>query len=224
MKRQGQMQNPLNNRVLFLTGVLGPIVYFVTVVLGGIITPNHSHIRNAVSELTQRGAPNIVVLSSLFVLSAILILIFGITIMLRYRHGNKRVFAGGILIVVYGIFATSLATVFPMDPLSGETTFFGTMHIVIAGLTAFVIMGSILLIGLGIYQPAGYWHHFRLYSIISVILVFVLGATTPILIMNDIELIGIFERLTQLAYMQWFVMFALKSYTEPVAETSVITA
>jgi hypothetical protein len=44
--------------------------------------------------------------------------------------------------------------------------------------------------------------------------VFVFGAPTPILIMNNIELLGLFERLTQLAYLQWFVVFAAKFYIE----------
>ncbi len=201
-------------RILFLAGIFGPIVYILNVILGGIITPNYSHIQNAVSELTQRGAPNIVILSTLFVVSAILILLFGIAIMIRYKRRNRRLYAGGVLIVVYGIFAASLASVFPQDPLGGESTFPGTMHLVIAGLTAFVIMGGILLSGLGMGKQTGSWRHFKLYSVITVILVFVFGAPTPILIMNKIQLLGFFERLTQLAYLQWFAVFAAKFYIE----------
>ena len=210
----------LKQRVLILAGVLGPIIYILNVVLGGIITPNYSHIENAVSELTQRGAPNIVVLSALFVLSAVLILLFGIAIMMRYHSQSRRVYAGGVMIVVYGIFAALLATIFPQDPIGGESTFPGTMHLVVAGLAAFVIMGLILLIGLGMDQRTG-WYRFKLYSIITVIAVFVFGASTPILIMNKIEILGLFERLTQLAYLQWFVVFAAISYVQLVRERPV---
>ncbi len=112
-------------RILFLAGILGPIIYIFNVILGDIITPNYSHIKNAVSELTQRGAPNIVILSTLFVVSAILILLFGIAIMMRYKHRNRRLYAGGVLIVIYGIFAALLASIIPQDPLGGETTFPG---------------------------------------------------------------------------------------------------
>jgi hypothetical membrane protein len=204
----------MKERFLFLAGILGPIVYILNVVLGGIITPNYSHIKNAVSELTQRGAPNIVILSTLFVVSAILILLFGIAILMRYKHQNRRLYAGGVLIVIYSIFAASLASIFPQDPLGGESTFPGTMHLVIPGLTAFVIMGGILLSGLGMDKQPGPWRRFKLYSVITVILVFAFGAPTPILIMNKIELLGLFERLTQLAYLQWFVVFAAKFYSD----------
>jgi len=203
----------LMERILFLAGILGPIVYILNVVLGGIITPDYSHIQNAVSELTQRGAPNIVILSTLFVVSAILILLFGIAIIMRYKNQNRRLYAAGVLIVIYGIFAASLASVFPQDSLGGESTFPGTMHLVIAGLTAFAIMGGVLLSGLGMYRQTGPWRSFKLYSVFTVILVFVFGAPTPILIINKIELLGLFERLTQLAYLQWFVVFASKLYS-----------
>ena len=202
----------MKQRVLILAGVLGPIIYILNVMLGGIITPNYSHIENAVSELTQRGAPNIIVLSALFVLSALLILLFGVAIMMRFQSQSRRVYAGGLMIVVFGIFAALLASIFPQDPIGGESTFTGTMHLVLAGLTAFVIMGLILLIGSGMYQRTG-WDNFKLYSIITVILVFVFGASTPILIMKEIELLGLFERMTQLSYLQWFVVFAAKFYS-----------
>jgi hypothetical membrane protein len=203
-----------NFRFLLWGGILGPVVYVLNVILGGIITPHYSHSRNAISELTQRGAPNIVLLSTIFVLSAILIMLFGIAILLKYRQQGKWVYVGSALIVVYAVLAALMATVFPQDPLGTESTVAGTLHLVLAGLAAFAIMGSILLIGLGIPQRNQYWRHFRTYSVISFLLVFFFGLSTPILIINQIELLGTFERLTQLAYLQWFATLAYKSYTD----------
>jgi len=204
----------IKENYLFLSGILGTIVYVFNVLLGGIITPEYSHIRNAVSELTQRGAPNIVILSTLFVVSALLILLFGIAIIMRYKHQNRKLYAGGVLIAIYGIFAALLASIFPQDPIGGESSFTGTMHLVIAGLTALAIMSGILLSGLGIDKQTVTWSGFKLYSFITVILVFGFGTPTPILIMNNIELLGLFERLTQLADLQWFVVFAAKLYID----------
>ncbi len=117
------------------------------------------------------------------------------------------------ILILAGIFAALLASIFPQDPLGGESTFPGTLHLVIAGLTAFVIMVGILLSGLGMDKQTVPWRGFKLYSVITVMLVFIFGAPTPILIMNNIELLGLFERLTQLAYLQWFVVFAAKFYS-----------
>ncbi len=201
----------MNHSVLFWAGIFGPFVYVLNVILGGVITQDYSHIRNAVSELTQRGASNIVILSAFFVVSAILMIAFGIAIMLHYRHQSRQVYAGGALIVVYGVFATLLATVFPQDPVGADSTFPGTMHLVFAGLAALVIVGSILLIGMGLRQTEEHWRYFKLYSVITVIVMLIFGASTPVLMMNGIELMGLFERLTQLAYLQWFVTLAVKS-------------
>lgn len=199
---------------LLLTGLLGSLIYIFNVVLGGTITPNHSHIRNAVSELTQRGAPNIVVLSAFFVLSASLLMIFGITVAAYFRQQSRRVSMGGILIVTYGLFAALLATVFPQDPIGTEATFPGTMHLVLAGLTALVVVGALLLIGFGCPQLDGNWQNFKLYSVITVLVMLIFGISTPILLMNNIELLGLFERLTQLTYLQWFAVFSFKVYRE----------
>ncbi|HEX7482926.1 MAG TPA: hypothetical protein VF350_05630 [Candidatus Bathyarchaeia archaeon] len=61
-------------QALALCGILSPIVYVVTVVLGGILDPSYSHIGKTVSELVERGAPNrdllnvllVFIMSSLF--------------------------------------------------------------------------------------------------------------------------------------------------------------
>lgn len=207
-----QQKQELKSRVLLLAGVTGPAVYLLNVILGGAITPNYSHIRNAISELTQRGAPSIGLLSGLFVLSAIFFIAFGLSIIRQYRHINKRIVAGGVLTILYGVIAILLATIFPQDPIGTEATLAGSMHLVFAGLAALVIVVSILLIGFSMSRESKQWGHFKVYSILTVILMLLSGATTPVLMMNDIQLIGLFERLTQVFYLQWFATYAIKSY------------
>jgi hypothetical protein len=199
---------------LFLAGALGALVYLVNVILGAAVTPGYSHIRHAVSELTQHGASNLVILGGLFVLSALLILVFGLAVTLRYRRHNRRAHAGGMLIVLYGVLAALLATVFPQDPLGAVATLPGTMHLVLAGVAALCIMAAIVLLGLGLNQITGHWQRIWRYSVVSVAIVFVFGAASPILIMNQVALLGLFEHITQLAYLQWFVVLACKSYDE----------
>ncbi len=47
----------MNNRLLAVCGILAPLLYTFTVILGGVITPNYSHVANAISELIESGAP-----------------------------------------------------------------------------------------------------------------------------------------------------------------------
>ena len=205
-------------KILFQISILGPILYVLNVLLGGLITPKYSHIRDAVSQLTQRGAPNSLLLSSIFVVSASLILILGLATVMRYKGLNRKMLIGGVLIILYGVFAALLASVFPQDPIGSNATIPGTMHLILAGVTAFITMGAILITGLAKHENFQEWRHFKSHSIISVSLVFVLGLSTPILMINNIELMGLFERLTQIAYLQWFVVFAIKSYMGRIEE------
>ena len=45
-------------QILAICGILGPIVYTVMWILGGILQPDYSHIRDDISSLFAVGAPN----------------------------------------------------------------------------------------------------------------------------------------------------------------------
>jgi hypothetical membrane protein len=197
-----------------LTGAVGPLVFVINVVLGGLITPDYSHLRHAVSELTQAGAPNTVPLSALFVGSALSMLVFGVVVHRRWRVTRPRVATGGVLIAAYALQAVLLATVFPQDPIGAPMTFPGIMHLVIVGTSALCIVGALLLIGAG-WDPGS--HGFRRYSWASLAVMLLSGASTGILVSYDIQLLGLVERITQLAYLQWFTVFSLMAWTSPSA-------
>jgi hypothetical membrane protein len=201
-------------RPLLLSGILGSLVFIFNVALGGIITPGYSHLRHAVSELTQAGAQHIVLLSAIFVLSAVLMLVFGVAVYRYHPHSHRRVALGGIFIALYAVQAVLLATVFPQDPIGAPMTTPGTLHLVFVGLSALCIVAAILLIGYGVDASAFHWRGFRLYSLLSLAVMLSSGACTPLLIANNIPLLGVVERMTQLAYLQWFVVFAYKAYTD----------
>jgi hypothetical membrane protein len=201
-------------RPLLLSGVLGPAVFVFNVVLGGLLTPGYSQIRNAVSELTEAGATNSAVINALFVLSALLLIVFGVAVAQTYRQRKRSVSWGGFLIVGVGVFAVLLATIFPQDPIGSEATLPGTMHLVLVGASALMIVGAILLVGFGLHSRPLQGPWFKVYSILTVFVMLAAGGVTPILMMNDIPLLGVFERTTQLAYLVWYAIFALLAYVE----------
>jgi hypothetical membrane protein len=45
-------------KFFMLSGVLAPIIYVATVILGGLLRPGYSHVAEAISELVATGAPN----------------------------------------------------------------------------------------------------------------------------------------------------------------------
>ena len=193
---------------LYFGGIIGPIVFLLNDIIGSIITQGYSPIVNAVSELTQAGSKNAVLLSSLFIIAAMGLVVFAIGIVSHYNfRQNKLMFMGRIFIIFLGIFSALSGSIFPMDPFGEEATFPGEMHKTLTGINIGLIILAIPIIGIGLYREKQ-WKLFRLYSIITVIIMGTCGGLTSVLMMNDIELLGLFERITIYGYQSWIFILA----------------
>jgi hypothetical membrane protein len=82
----------MRNKILMLSGILAPLAYVLTVVVGGILRPGYSHIAQYISELIEAGAPNKAILDPLFAIYNILTIAFGIGLFLyiREKSDNRR--------------------------------------------------------------------------------------------------------------------------------------
>jgi hypothetical membrane protein len=199
----------IEKKVLYLGGIIGPIVFLLNDIIGSIITHGFNPIKNAVSELTQRGSENVILLSSLFLIAAMMLVVFAVGIVIHYRFAfSKLMFLGGIFIIFLGIFSALSGTIFPMDPFDTDTTFPGTMHIVLTGFNIILIIMAIPMIGVGLYKGKK-WKSFRVYSLITVLIMAICGGFTSVFMMNDIELLGLFERITIYAYQLWIAILAI---------------
>ena len=210
----------MDRKFMYYGGILSPIFFVLVDIIGGMITPDYSRIINAVSELTQAGSENIYLLSSLFFISAVMGIGFGIGIVTEFSYSrSKLIFSGGILIIINGIFSGLTGTIFPMDPFNVDITFAGTMHIILTALNALMIMLLIPMMGIGFYRERQ-WVSFRLYSIITLLIIVIFGGSTPVLMMNDIGLLGLFERIVIYSYLLWFFVLAFKLIRDhPAMET-----
>ncbi len=205
----------MDKKLLYYGGIFGPIIFLLNDIIGIIITPGFSPIVNAVSELTQAGSENAIILSSLFLIAAIMLMVFGIGLVAHYKFGQtKLIFFGGIFIILLGLFSALSGTIFPMDPFGGEATFAGNMHIILTGLNIILLILAIPMIGIGL-NRVKQWKSFRLYSIVTVLIMVIFGASTSFLIMNDIEMLGLFERITIYAYQLWIFILALMLIKHP---------
>ena len=193
---------------LYFGGIIGPIVFLLNDILGNILTQGYSPIIHAVSELTQAGSENSFLLSSLFLIAAGGIIIFGIGLSMHYKIGrSKLMFLGGIFLILLGIFSALAGTIFPMDPFGEVATFKGEMHKNLTLVNIMLIVLAILFIGIGIYKEI-HWKSFTIYSIITVLTMVSCGGLTGILMMNNIEMLGLFERITIYAYQLWIFILA----------------
>ena len=83
-------------RLLAVCGIIAPLLYVFTVALGGILTPNYSHVSNAISELIETGAPYTMFLNPLFDVYNILIVLFAAG--LYYARNVRRSFRAGVVL------------------------------------------------------------------------------------------------------------------------------
>lgn len=198
----------MEKKLLCYGGILGPIVFLLNDVIGSIVTKGYNPIVNAVSELSQAGAENAVFSSVLFLIAAIMLIIFGFGITLHFKFKqSKLLYLGGIDVIFLGVFSALSGTVFPMDPFGEEATFAGKMHIILTGLNIILVISAILMIGIGLYKVKK-WKSFGSYSMITVVIMAIFGVLTSVLVTSNIELLGLFERITIYAYQSWMFVLA----------------
>ena len=198
----------MNEVLLYYAGFSAGIVYLVGDIVGGIITPNYSYIKNAVSELIQSGAENRLLLSSFLFIHAVMIILFSIGIMTQHSFIQSRlIFLGGILLLAVGISHALSSSIFPMDPIAEERTFPGTMHLILVGFTVVSIFILMPLLGIGFYQYYG-WKSFTFFTFLCFVIIIISGVSSPIVIKKGTELMGLTERITGYTFYLWLSVMA----------------
>ena len=202
-------------KYLIFAGILAPIVYVTTVVIGGLLRPGYSHIAEAVSELVAAGAPNKPLLSSLFVLYNLLCAAFGVGV-LQYTAQTERKTSGrvgAISLILLGLIGVSLELFFPQDPGGPAVTFAGTMHIILASLASLVTMIAMVAIGLW-FRNFPNLKGYTAYSLITFAVVFIAGGSIPVLGMTN-PYFGLLERIAIGGFIQWLFFIALRMRSLP---------
>lgn len=194
-------------KFLLACGLVAPVLYVVTVIVGAALRPDYSHIVNAISELLSNGAPNKAVLDLIFNIYGALLLFFAIGGYLTLRNGPKFCRAAMILFITIQVLSFSWGF-FPMDATGTEATFAGMMHNIIGGVVAFAAILMPLFMGLGLYRKEGF-RGYALYSFVASAVIFVSGLSGVILGTLGVLLFGFFERITIGSYEVWLFVTAI---------------
>jgi hypothetical protein len=201
----------INKRLLLVCGLIAPLLFIATAILGGAIRPGYSHISDMVSELFSPGSPNKALLDPLYTLFAILLVLFGIGI-LRYVQGYEPAKWTGVigagLYIAMGLLHVTSATIFPQDARGSPPTSAGEMHIVVHGVISILTMFSMLLIGIWFGRVKNL-PGFRTYSFITVGLA-ILAAGFFMSTYQGGPLMGLAERIAALIGFQWTFVLALR--------------
>ncbi len=141
---------------------------------------------------------------------ALLVVAFGFGVW-KSPAGKRTLHITGLLLIASIILGQGLG-LFPMhqrgDLAAGAGTFSDTMHLVFSGAVALSFMFTILFGGLSLGRG------FRIYSIITIIVLLFFGALTSIEATKLNEglptpLMGIYERINVFGYMIWMMVLAI---------------
>ena len=108
-----------------------------------------------------------------------------------------------IMLVVIGILGL-LVLIFTQDPRGTSATLYGTLHIVLSGITAVLTIISILLVGMSFKNNAK-MKLFTSYSYTTPALIFISGGAGAASLANNGGYGGLFERITIFLFMVWVI-------------------
>lgn len=195
----------MHDRPFLLASALGPIAFIAAVLVGGAMRAGYSHVRDPVSSLTEAGASGAWPVVALFIVSALLGGLLALALIGRYRGLDRTMTATGYALVANAVMAILLATVVPQDPIGSPMTGSGIFHIVLVALSATCIVAAIVAVARRLPRIESGFEGFFAYSMATVALMALGGLATPLVVAFDWPLLGLAERITQIAYLQWFV-------------------
>ena len=201
-------------KLFFLCGILSPLFYLLMTILGGMMRPEYSHTYHAVSELLERGAPNKLILDILLVISNLLNILFGFGVLQLVRIHQQKHRTGIVaasLLIAAGVLGLTITVFFPMEPRQLPLTFPGLMHLILVGVLSILGIITIFLFAVWFKQQTDYTKY-GAYSFITVIIIIVTGAVAAASAIIESPLMGLAERITITAHLQWTFVIALKMY------------
>ncbi len=184
-------------------GIIGPIVYILAVFLGGAMRHDYSAIYNSISELSMANAPNKLLMDILFGIYNLFLLVFGLGAYLDSSINSKKYNTATIMLVIIGILGL-MVLVFTQDTRGVPATLYGTLHIILSGITAALTIISIILVGLS-FKKYTSMKLFSKYSYITSILIFLSGGASAASFANSGTYGGLFERITIFLFMIWVI-------------------
>jgi hypothetical membrane protein len=118
----------MDRRLYWIMGATAPIFFTVAVVVLGVLKPGYSYIYNTISELGETGSAVATPAALVFVITGIMITVFGYGLQMKLR-GKDHVSMTGILVMLYGVLDFMGSGIFPVDAGGAASTLVSTIHV-----------------------------------------------------------------------------------------------
>ena len=199
--------------ILKIIGILAPILYLVTAIMGLVLKLGYNQMKYAISDLVADGAPNKILLNYLFSIYNIFTMIFavGLLLFIFFYHKSENYDnlgkTGVAFLLIVGFFGLMLILFFPMDSNNTPATFTGVLHLILAYVMSFSTMFGVLFFVL--WFKTVKLKNLSIYSLISLIVIFIFGIIAVAVARQANPFLGLFERITIFTFLQWMPVTAI---------------
>ena len=208
---------PRDLKIIAPYGVVAPLVYATALVVGNILDPTYSQVRNTVSELFERGTPNRDLVDAIFIIYGLFLIPFAEAL---YKSFSTRARAHPYSLaktIFVSLFIISICSLlwnlfFPLDTNGGYTSFTGMMHL---ALSVPVVVATLLaeLLFWRVAKKDGYWTRYTRFSLVVFTVNLLAGLSLVLFVNSDIR--GLLERFSIGSFLVWTEILALRLFREP---------
>jgi hypothetical protein len=196
-------------RLSYLLGLLAPLLFVFTVILGGTLRPGYSHVLDTMNELFSPGSPNRQLLSALYTIFAVMLSIFGFGLLQFVQEiGEYRTIGiiATLAFVSVGVISILSATLFPQDAWGSTPTLPGRLHIILHGIISLLSFLYMLLFGVW-FRLTRIAKCFLVYSLVTVVAASLTAGW--FVVSSEGQLMGVAERAATLIEFQWIIVLAV---------------
>jgi hypothetical protein len=188
-------------------GALGAVAAYIgTTIVGGAIVPGYSHVSDSVSSLTSPGGAHREALAVGFAAYNVGVAVLGIALPYTTQRRSVPLTVAGWLLVACGAAGVLMLEPFPQDPMGAEVTPAGTVHIVLAGVSAMTLVAATALTAVA-WRRDPEWSRLWKFSIGAGAAILVTGGVGAAFITSPV--FGLLERTTQLSFLSWFTAIGI---------------
>jgi len=191
--------------LLAICGMLSPIIYTVMWILGGILLPDYSHIRDDVSTLMAVDAPRKKLFDKFIISSSTLLFVFYLGLHWGVNNGEGSII-GPVLFVISGLLGVLVALFFPLDPGGEIVTTRGKMHLILISISGILTTAGMVALWFRL-ESVVEWSVFATFSLITAVVSLILVVVSAFTATK--RYFGLIERFMVSTYQIYYFVLAL---------------
>jgi hypothetical protein len=174
-------------------------------ILGGILQPDYSHIRDDVSSLMAVDAPNKKLFDKFIISSSTLLFVFYTGLHWGVNNGDGSII-GPILFVISGFLGVLVALFFPLDAGGEIITTRGRMHLLLIAISGILTTVGMVAMWFRLESAVG-WSIFATFSLITAVVSLILVVISAFTATSSY--FGLIERFMVSSYQVYYFVLAL---------------